>query len=259
MKFLCPIGTAASLPVRDIAAARSCLLTQLDHCKATNSLRHEFLMAYFTLNLDGKDYRTCIIIDRCSMPPDVEEKRTVPKTTSSTSLISLPSTSASSRVPSPSPSPSSRSDLKVILGKGESIPALDHVIVPKRGQVNELLGLATQKFGSYDTLNTLFVDTNPISAPQIAILLDIVHNLAPNYTLTKHQCYWFSLIIFLVIRSQTRGREIHGERIVRRGKLFGLSPEQSAGDDEMVAEDEYKKAWEQFKVHHCLFYDPNNN
>jgi hypothetical protein len=234
----------------DVTIAKSCFLTQLDHCKVANSPRHEFLLASFTLQRNsGENYRTCVIIDRCPAP-NVEEKPAVPKTASTSSLIS-PSTAASSRTASPSPY--SPAELKAYFGNGGSIPAKDHVVVPSQGQLAELLDLATQKFGKYDILNTLSIHSpqHSMSASQIAILLDVIHNLAPDYTLNKHQCYWFALIIFLVIRSQVRGTESHGALIVQRGKLFGLSPEHSAGDDEMVAEEEYKKAWDRFKVGRC--------
>ena len=87
-----------------------------------------------------------------------------------------------------------------------------------------------------------------MSAPQLATLLDIVHHLAPNYTLRKHQCYWFALLVFLVVRTKTQGSESNGNHIMKRGKLFGLSPEHSAGEDEMVAADEYERVWRQFML-----------
>lgn len=87
-----------------------------------------------------------------------------------------------------------------------------------------------------------------MSAPQLATLLDVIHALAPNYTLRKYQCYWFSLIIFLVIRTRTGGSESHREKIKHLGKLYVLSPEHSADDDKAVAEGEYNKGWADFEV-----------
>lgn len=235
---------------QDVTTANSCSLTQLDHCKSTRSPRHEFLLAYLTLDLDGKVHDTCILIDR-RPAPEVEEQPAEPKTASATSLICSPSTISS---PSPSPSPSLRFDhTKGILGSGGKVPATDRVMVPRSGEPKELRSLTTRTFGEYFTLNTLTIDKGRMSAPQLATVLDIAHKLAPEYTLRKHQCYWFSLIIFLVVKSRTGGRESHGERIVQRGKLFGLSPEHSAGEDEMVAQEEYDKAWRQFNVscHRC--------
>ena len=92
-----------------------------------------------------------------------------------------------------------------------------------------------------------------MSTAELATTLEVVHNIAPNYTLRKFQCYWFSLLIYLVMRSRTGGSESNEELYVKRGKLLGLTPEHSAGDDEMVAEEEYTKAWNQFTVSYSLF------
>jgi len=53
-----------------------------------------------------------------------------------------------------------------------------------------------------------------MSAAELATTLEVVHNIAPNYTLRKYQCYWFSLLIYLVVRSRTGGRESNGELYV---------------------------------------------
>jgi hypothetical protein len=200
-----------------------------------------------TLTLDGKTYKTCCIIDR-GPAPEVEQKATTQRNASATSLISSPSTNSIR-----SRSPSSEHFI-AILGKGGSVPATDRVMIPTLGKPEELENLAKNTFGSYHVLNTLFIDKeDKMSAAELATTLEVVHNIAPNYTLRKHQCYWFALLIYLVVRSQTGGRESNGELYVKRGKLLGLTPEHSAGDDEMVAEEEYTKAWTQFTVSYSLF------
>ena len=99
-------------------------------------------------------------------------------------------------------------------------------------------------------LNILTVDSKhkPLSAPQLATLLDIVHDLAPDYTLRKYQCYWFALIIYLVVKRQTKGEERSGAEIMHKGHLYYLKPEHTADLDMAVAEDEYTKAWNDFDV-----------
>ena len=48
-----------------------------------------------------------------------------------------------------------------------------------------------------------------MSAPQLATVLEVAHNVAPNYWLKKYQCYWYALIVFFMARKQTKGmREI---------------------------------------------------
>jgi hypothetical protein len=232
---------------RDITTANASFLTRLDHCKATRSPRHEFLLAYLRVNLDGTTHDTHMIIDRCPAP-EIEESPALPKTASATSLVSSPS--AVSSLP-PSPSPSSRSDHFIaILGKGGSVPATDRVMIPRLGQAEELHSLATRTFGDYHTLNTLTIDKGHIamSGPQLATVLEIAHSLAPDYTLKRHQCYWFALIIFLIIKSRTGGNESNGAHIVQRGTWFGLSPDHSADVDEIVAQEDYEKAWARFNV-----------
>jgi hypothetical protein len=232
----------------DFASVRSSSLTKLEHCKATKSPRHEFLLAYITLDINGASYESCMIFDRSPAAMEVEEVRADgPNNPSLTSLNVISSPSINSR--SSSPSPSSNSDhLKAILGRGGSVAATDRVAMPKFGRSDQLHNLAKEKFGTFQVLNTLSIggDERIMSAPQLATLLKIVHRLAPNYTLRKHQCYWFALLVFLVVRAKTQGRESNGSHIVKRGKLFGLSPEHSAGEDEMVAADEYERVWRQF-------------
>src|SRR5882762_6126423 len=41
----------------DSAMALSCYLNRIDHCKAVSLPKHEFLIAYMTLTLDGKTYK----------------------------------------------------------------------------------------------------------------------------------------------------------------------------------------------------------
>jgi hypothetical protein len=234
---------------RDFASVRSSSLTKLEHGKATKSPRHEFLLAYITLDINGASYETCMIFDRSPAAMEVEEVRDVPNNASLTSLAVITSPSINSR--SSSPSPSSNTDqLKAILGMGGSVAATDRVAIPKFGRSDELHNLAKRKFGGFQVLNTLSIggDESTMSVPQLATLLEIVHRLAPDYTLRKHQCYWFALLVFLVVREKTHGLESNGNHITKRGKLFGLSPEHSAGEDEMVAADEYERVWGQFML-----------
>ena len=236
-----------SVLLHDFASVSS-NLTRLEHCKADKSPKHEFLVAYITLDTNGTKRRTCMIIDRSpaiEVEPfePFEPSLTVQKTQSLSSLISSPSAVSSTSSLSPS---QSTERLKAILGQGGSVAATDRIVIPSFRRHDGILTLAKGKFGSYKVLNTLDVREGQMSAPQLATVLKIVHNLAPNYTLRKHQCYWFALLVFLVVRRKTGGHESNSDTIVKRGTLYGLKPEHSAGDDEMVAMEEYERAWTQF-------------
>jgi len=234
---------------RHFAFASSCYLKRLDHCKATRLPRHEFLMVYLTLEKDGKEYETCMIIDRCpAIGLDFEDKPATPKNNSTTSLLSS-AAPLSSRSASLSPSQSNHS--KAMHGKGNGkVPARDHIMIPKLGRRTDLNSLAQATFGDFDILNTLTIGEGhtPMSTPQLATALEIVHNLALFYTVKKYQCYWFTLLVFLIARKQTQGAETSQKRIMRMGKLYKLSPGHNAEDDEAVAVDEYDKAWAEFEV-----------
>ena len=97
-----------------------------------------------------------------------------------------------------------------------------------------------------------------MSAPQLATVLEVAHNLAPNYSLKKYQCYWYALIVFLMVRKQTKGEESN-QCIKSLGKLWWIMPAHSADDDENVVQEEYDKAWAQFQVGHCKFLFVNNH
>jgi hypothetical protein len=226
---------------RDFPITSLSSLDQLHHCKATKPPAHEFLLVYFTINVNGLLYKIGMIVDRCP----AKEIDKLPNDTSAPSFIVSPSPT-----PSPSPSPSIER-LQASLGKaGKSVAATDRVMIPRFGRQDELKALATETFGTYDTLNSLFIDNDhaSMSASQFATLVEIVHNLAPVYDLRKHQCYWFAFIIFLVVRDKTGGRESNGHKIELRGTWWYFTPEHSACDDEKVAKDEYDKARNQLNV-----------
>jgi hypothetical protein len=124
--------------------------------------------------------------ESCHGPaPEVEQKATTRRNTSATLLISSPSTNSIR-----SRSPSSSEYFIAILVKGGSVPATDHVMIPTLGKPEELENLAKNTFDSYHVLNTLFIDKeDKMSAAELATTLEVVHNIAPNYTLRKYQCY----------------------------------------------------------------------
>jgi hypothetical protein len=120
----------------------------------------------------------------------------------------------------------------------------------------DLDGLATKEFGSYITLNTLTIydKRTSMSAPQFAKLLEIAHEIAPIYDLKEKNCYWFALLVFLVIRKRTGGVENGGDKIERRGKLWNykLGGASASVDDEGgVPNHEYERALRDLQVSHC--------
>jgi len=139
-----------------------------------------------------------------------------------------------------------------ILEKGHPVPANDRVIIIKARHVNDFNDACTKAFGPYITLNSLLIceEHTPMSAPQLAMVLEVAHNIAPNYSLKKYQCYWYALIVFLMTKKQTKGDESH-ECIKTLGKLWWMAPTHSADNDENVVQDEYDRAWAQFQVGRC--------
>jgi hypothetical protein len=200
----------------------------------------------FTLYWDKKTYKIGIIVDRRPAESiDIEAKDASP-----------PLHIASSSPLSMSPSPSVER-LQAALGKGgKSVAADDRVMIPKFGLRKDLDGLATREFGSYVTLNTLTIHDNrtSMSAPQFAKLLEIAHEIAPIYDLKEKNCYWFALLIFLVVRKRTGGMENGGDKIERRGKLWNykLGGATASVDDEGgVPNHEYERALRDLQASHC--------
>src|SRR6202050_3497120 len=144
---------------KHIDFANTCVLVRLDHCKANRTPKHEFLKAYLILHLDGKKYKVHLIIHRTPAPNvDVDGNPPKPQRSSTASLASLQST-MSSRSRSRSPSSSTFSEHFLgMLGKGDPVPATDHVIIVKAGQEKEFDDACTKVFGSYITLNMLSID-----------------------------------------------------------------------------------------------------
>ena len=232
---------------KHIDFANACVLVRLDHCKADRIPKHEFLKAYLILHLDGNKYEVHLIIHRTPAPNvDVNGNPPTPQRASTASLASLQSTMSSR---SRSPSTFSEHFLG-ILGKGDPVPATDRVIIVKAGQEKEFDDACTKVFGSYIPLNTLSIDKEhtPMSAPQLATVLEAAHNVAPNYTLKKHQCYWYALIVFLIVRAKTGGKESNTDCIQQLGRLWWIPQTHKADDDENVVQDEYNRAWNAFKV-----------
>jgi len=231
---------------RDFETTSLCFLDGLEHCKADRSPKHEFLIALFTLYLDKKTYKIGIIVDRRPAKSiDIETKD-----------ASTPLPVASSSPLSMSPSPSVER-LQAALGKGgKSVTADDRVMIPKFGLRKDLDGLATKEFGTYVTLNTLTIHDNrtSMSAPQFAKLLEIVHDIAPIYDLKERNCYWFALLVFLVVRKRTGGMETGGDKIERRGKLWNYKlggPTASVDDQGGVPNHEYERALGDLQASHC--------
>ena len=164
-----------------------------------------------------------------------------------------------------SPSPSVKR-LQAALGKGgKSVTADDRVTIPKFGLRKDLDGLATKEFGSYVTLNTLTIDNKrtSMSAPQFAKLAEIAHDIAPIYELKEKNCYWFALLIFLVVRKRTGGTEDGGDKIEQRGKLgtYKLGGASASDDDEgCVPNHEYERALKDLQVsNHNDFIVPSTH
>jgi hypothetical protein len=129
-------------------------------------------------------------------------------------------------------------------------------MIPKFGLRKDLDGLAIKEFGSYITLNTLTIHDKrtSMSAPQFAKLLEIAHDIAPIYELKGKNCYWFALLIFLVVRKRTGGTENGGDKIERRGKLlnYKLGGASASDDDEGgVPNHEYERALRDLQASHC--------
>ena len=128
--------------------------------------------------------------------------------------------------------------------------------IPKFGLRKDLDGLATKEFGSYVTVNTFTIDNKrtSMSAPQFAKLAEIAHDIAPIYELKEKNCYWFALLIFLVVRKRTGGTEDGGDKIEQRGKLWNykLGGATASVDDEGgVPNHEYERAQADLQVSHC--------
>lgn len=96
-----------------------------------------------------------------------------------------------------------------MLEKGNPVPANDCVSIVKAGQKKEFDDACQKIFGSYITLNKLSINKEHtlMCTPQLATVLEAAHNITPNYTLKKHQCYWYALIVFLIVRAKTKGEE----------------------------------------------------
>jgi hypothetical protein len=230
---------------RDFPITSSCFLEKLEHCKADRSPKHEFLKTFFTLHLNGKAYKMGMIVDRRPAENiDIENND-----------VSALSPIASPHPLSLSPSPSAER-LQAALGKGgKSITADDRVMIPKFGLREDLDDLARKEFGSFVTLNTLTIDSKrtnehtSISAPQFARLVEIAHDIAPIYDLKEHNCYWFALLIFLVVRKITGGTENCGDKIGQRGKLGNYKlGGASVGDEGGVPNHEYERALRDLQV-----------
>jgi hypothetical protein len=143
------------------------------------------------------------------------------------------------------------------LGKGrKSVVADDHVMIPECGVHADLASLATKEFSSYITLNTLTIHDNhtSMSAPQFAKLLEITHNIMPIYDLKEKNCYWFVLLVFLVVQQRTRGMETGGDMIQWQGKLWNYKlggATVSVDNEGSVLNHKYKRALRDLQVSHC--------
>lgn len=219
-------------------------LYQVEHCKAQGSPFHEFIRVFFIFRVDGATFRIAAIFDRC--PADAIDRIPESPNASTSSLLSLPS------INSPrSPSPASSERMQAALGKGGCFfAAHDRIFMPKEGCIDELDPLTATLFGAYDILNTISIDKThtAMTVPDFASLIEVVHAMAPKYTVNKHQCYWFALIVFLVIRERTGAKEKAGDCIRNVGKWYFIQPNHKASEDKGVAVEEFRTATDRLKV-----------
>jgi hypothetical protein len=223
----------------------------VEFCKAHDSMQHEFVLTRISVTQKRSTNDTNVMIDRVPADNVVLPERNTPRNSSVSSLTSI-SSDRSSRTSSPSNHKRLGIErfnaITEQMGAG-NVPALDRVFVPIRGERDNLDRLLAPEFGTYDVLCTLTIKEDgatQMSVPELAILLKVINRIAPNYTVRKHQCYWFAAMVYRMIQSRTSPIERFGKNFHKKGKLFVLAPNPQMEMIE-IADGEYKNAMKKWR------------
>ncbi|KAG2125747.1 hypothetical protein DEU56DRAFT_759146 [Suillus clintonianus] len=212
------------MPDYNLPVIQFTFLQKLEHCKALRDPGHEFLIAYFTAELYGKSLQTSLIIDRC---PDQSDHN-----------IDFWCTKYSFKwfCPHTTPTPTSSGDniQGTSGGCAEPVESMDRIMIPPYGLWRGLKPLAEGAFGSYKVLSTLN-ETRSMNLAQFAALIEVIDDFAPWYTQTMHQCSWFALLVFSLVKDEAGGEETPGEDIDERGTRLGMTLLENIHDDEEAA------------------------
>jgi hypothetical protein len=100
------------------------------------------------------------------------------------------------------------------------LPAIHSIMMPAFGTWRGLERIAGEAYGRYKVLNTL-KDTH-MSAAQFAMLIELFDDFAPMYT-PMHQCSWFALLFFSMVRDEMgRDEEYLCRDIDKHGKQLSM-------------------------------------
>ena len=195
----------------DRLLAKSCKIERVSHFKDVNRVYHELVLIEVVFSSGSNKIKTFIQSERWGGE--------VPHREGST--------------PSPSSSSSSISSLS-----SNGVKAKDIIFIP---------GTETREKQSFDKrTNILLADhhrlraislSKPCSVAQLLIMLTVLHDCSPNYTVLEKQCYWYAGTQCEMLREEFGGIVTDDSEGGRAGTYFPIKPE------ELV---KYRKAWKVF-------------
>ncbi|KAG2738409.1 hypothetical protein P692DRAFT_20787764 [Suillus brevipes Sb2] len=150
-----------------------CLLLRVEHYKCSQTVKHEFLVLYFTHWNSSSD--TAVICADRSVEAAAAE---------------------SSGLLTPSSSENVAQDLVTVIGGAMATDTTQYLRF---------------KFKSFKRISSLSFSSDHPTALQVSILLDLVNKQDANYHIFRAQCYWFCDVVCRSLERLFQGvEELHG-------------------------------------------------
>lgn len=136
-------------------------------------------------------------------------------------------------------------DFKALSDKGGNhTDAKDRVIIVGAGASYSALTL--EDTSVYSVLCRLTDFKSRLTITQLSIMLGVVHTKSDRYTVLKYQCYWYSRVLYLMIREVTGADSTNEMKAQRRGKVCRIPTFQTPDEDVPDLMVRYRAAVEEF-------------
>jgi hypothetical protein len=204
----------------DRELAKSCLVRKVSHFKEDNGVHHELVLIDVFSSVNP-NRTTFLESERCGGE--------VPQRQNS----------------SPSPSGSSASISTLSNKSSKGLNADDKIFIPGiKIRENETFDKRSKILCTTNTLLYTVTLSKPCSIAQLLVMLNVLHNSSPNYTLLEKQCYWFAGTLCEMLRVKFEGKVSDNADERKAGKYKFIPVTRPSVQPEVLVK--YDEAWKEF-------------
>lgn len=127
---------------------------------------------------------------------------------------------------------------------GSDIPAIDRVVIPATLNRLTFEEYMMKQKNSHIVLCQITLNLT-MTLPQLAVLLNTIHDISSEYDVLKYNCYWYTHTLGEVIRCSFDGLVSSAEHIARRG-FCGIIDLRRQDSFHQVTKD-YNETWKEME------------